>query len=75
MTEVPFVYMERAGFMTCTAASHQGAIKEPAASLLRTSETHPGALQHNTANNEHMYGEWAGLHCFHYKCDMNKCGI
>ncbi len=21
---VPFVYMERAGFMTCTAASHQG---------------------------------------------------
>ncbi len=27
--------------MTCTAASHQGAIKEPAASLLRTSETDP----------------------------------
>jgi len=27
--------------MTCTAASHQGAIKEPAASLSRTSETHP----------------------------------
>ncbi len=25
--------------MTCTAASHQGAIKEPAASLLRTNET------------------------------------
>ncbi len=24
LTEVPFVYMERAGFMTCTAASHQG---------------------------------------------------
>ncbi len=37
--EVPFVYMERAGFMTCTAASYQGTIKEPAASLLRTSET------------------------------------
>ncbi len=35
LTEVPFVYMERAGFMTCTAASHQGAIKEPAASLYR----------------------------------------
>ncbi len=33
--------MERAGFMTCTAASHQGAITEPAASLSRTSETHP----------------------------------
>ncbi len=29
LTQVPFVYMERAGFMTCTAASHQGAIKEP----------------------------------------------
>ncbi len=27
--------------MTCTAASHQGATKEPAALLLRTSETHP----------------------------------
>ncbi len=27
--------------MTCNAASHQGAIKEPAASLLKTSETHP----------------------------------
>ncbi len=40
LTEVPFVYMERAGFMTCTAASYQGAIEEPAASLLRTSETH-----------------------------------
>ncbi len=37
LTEVPFIYMERAGFMTCKhstgAASHQGAIKEPAASL------------------------------------------
>ncbi len=31
--------MERAVVMTCTAASHQGVIK--AASLLRTSETHP----------------------------------
>ncbi len=41
LTEVPFVYMERVGFMTCTAASHQEAIKEPVASLLRTSETHP----------------------------------
>ncbi len=28
LTQVPFVYMERAGFMTCTAANHQGAIKE-----------------------------------------------
>ncbi len=27
LTEVPFVYMERAGFMTCTAASHQGRSK------------------------------------------------
>ncbi len=27
LTEIPFVYTERAGFMTCTAASHQGAIK------------------------------------------------
>ncbi len=42
LTEVPFVYMERAGFMTCAAASHHGAIKEPAASLSRTSEMHPG---------------------------------
>ncbi len=33
--------------MTCTAASHQGAIKEPAASLLRTSETHLVATLHN----------------------------
>ncbi len=41
LTEVTFVYMERAGFITCTAASHQGAITEPAASLSRTSETHP----------------------------------
>ncbi len=39
LTDVPLVYMEGAGFMACTAASHQGAIKEPAASLLRTSET------------------------------------
>ncbi len=41
LTHVPFVYMERAGFMTCTAANHQGAIKEPAASLFRRCETHP----------------------------------
>ncbi len=33
--------MERAGFMTCTAANHQGAIKEPAASLFLTCEAHP----------------------------------
>ncbi len=33
--------MERAGFMTCTAANHQGAIKEPTASLFRRCETHP----------------------------------
>ncbi len=26
LTEVPFVYMEMAEFMTCTAVSHQGAI-------------------------------------------------
>ncbi len=31
--------MERAGFMTCTATSHQGAIKEPGASVLRTFQT------------------------------------
>ncbi len=29
LTQVPFVYMERVGFMTGTAANHQGAIKEP----------------------------------------------
>ncbi len=29
-------------FTWSTEASHQGAIKEPAASLLRMSETHPG---------------------------------
>ncbi len=34
--------MERAGFMTCSAASHQGAIKEPTASLFRMCETHLG---------------------------------
>ncbi len=33
--------MERAGFMTCTAACHQGAIKEPTASLFRICEAHP----------------------------------
>ncbi len=33
--------MERAGFMTCTAANHQGAIKEPAASLFLACEAHP----------------------------------
>lgn len=27
--------------MTCTAASHQGAIKEPTASLFRICEAHP----------------------------------
>ncbi len=43
--------MERAGFMTCTAASHQGAIKEPAASLFRTCEAHPeSAVQTNQLN-------------------------
>ncbi|XP_042612254.1 ubiquitin carboxyl-terminal hydrolase 20-like isoform X2 [Cyprinus carpio] len=30
----------RVAFMTCTAANHQGAIKEPAASLFRTCEAH-----------------------------------
>ncbi len=35
LTEITFIYMERAGFMTCTAASHQGAIKEPTASLFK----------------------------------------
>ncbi len=39
LTQVPFVYMERAGFMTCTAANHQGAIKEPAASLFTRCES------------------------------------
>ncbi len=37
--------MERAGFMTCTAANHQGAIKEPAASLFTSCETHPPPTQ------------------------------
>ncbi len=41
LTQVPLVYMGRAGFMTCTAASHQGAIKVPAASLFRMCEAHP----------------------------------
>ncbi len=36
LTEVPFVYMEWAGFMSCTAASHQGSIKEPAAWVKHT---------------------------------------
>ncbi len=45
LTQVPFVYMERVGFMTCTAASHQGAIKEPAASLFRTCEAHPSKVR------------------------------
>ncbi len=45
--------MERAGFMTCTAASHQGVIKEPTASILRTSETHP--MSSNKAH--HFRGE------------------
>ncbi len=40
LTRVPFFYMERAGFMTCIAVSHQGAIKEPTASLFRTCEAH-----------------------------------
>ncbi len=40
LTQVPFIYMESVGFMTCTAATHQGAIKEPAASLFRTCEAH-----------------------------------
>ncbi len=57
LTQVPFVYMERAGFMTCTAANHQGAIKEPAASLFRTCEAHPvhtmsvSGHQNSLANN------------------------
>ncbi len=46
LTQVPFVYMERAGFMTCTAANHQGAIKEPAASLFMRCETHPVVIDH-----------------------------
>ncbi len=42
--------------MTCTAASHQGAIKEPATSLLRTSETHlvcARAVVTDNSSNEH----------------------
>jgi len=50
LTEVPFVDMERAGFMTCTAATHQGAIKELAASHFRTCEAHlAGILKNFTA--------------------------
>ncbi len=42
LTQVPFIYMERAGFMTCTAAArHQEAIKEPTASICMTCEAHP----------------------------------
>ncbi len=60
LTQVPFVYMERAGFMTCTAANHQGAIKEPAASLFTRCETHPVGtnmvqyLNHETSQNPHV---------------------
>ncbi len=51
LTQVPFIYMERAGFVICSAASHQGgAIKEPAASLLRMSETHPVSLHLESAH-------------------------
>ncbi len=42
--------------MTCTAVSHQGAIKEPTASLLRTSETHPGVLHYNTTRVQRVGG-------------------
>ncbi len=53
LTQVPFVYMERAGFMICNAASHQGAIKEQAASLLRTSETHPVTTETKQTSKYH----------------------
>ncbi len=45
LTQVSFVYMER--FMTCTAANHHGAIKEPAASLFQACEAHP-VLPHSS---------------------------
>ncbi len=41
LTPVPFIYMERAGFMACIADSHQGAIKDPTASLLKMCKEHP----------------------------------
>ncbi len=40
--------MERAGFMTCTSASHQGAIKEHTASLLKTCEALPLQIDRQT---------------------------
>ncbi len=39
------------GLLTCTAASHQGAIKEPAASLLKTCEAHPVLPDVNYGNS------------------------
>ncbi len=38
------------GFVICSAAGHQGAIKEPAASLLRMRETHPVSLRLESAH-------------------------
>ncbi len=57
--------MERVGFMTFTAASHQGAIKEPTASILRTSATSQcGKIYINPPKcidkkrGHHFYSRW-----------------
>ncbi len=55
LTQVPFVYMERAGFMTCTAASHQGPIKEPTASLLKMYEACEASSGHTSHVEIHFY--------------------
>ncbi len=47
--------MKRAGFMTCTAASHQGAIKVPPASHFRMCEAHTDRTVNN--NNGEQEGE------------------
>ncbi len=46
--------MERAGFMTCTAASHQGATKEPAASLLKTHPVETIDCKKQVESNENV---------------------
>ncbi len=71
LTEVPFVYMKRAGFMTCTAASHQGAIKEPAASLWRMSETHPIGI--SISPDMHTFGLKALMEAVQWCLHVTAC--
>ncbi len=69
LTQVPFVYMERVGFMTCTAASHQGALKEPAASLFRTCEAHPFWTWYHT-NTMIFFVQVSWLYQCHWKASL-----